>query len=146
MANAMNKNQPSEEPVSSFIDAIEIESRQSDCLKLIEIMREESGCEPIMWSNIVGFGQYHYQYESGREGDSMRIGFANRKTALTLYFMSGFEAYPDLMSKLGKFKTGKSCLYINTLEDIDTDVLRRLIKETLRDMATKYGPEPTHRS
>ncbi|MFQ3229217.1 DUF1801 domain-containing protein [Reinekea sp.] len=145
MAKTENKTKPTDQSVADYIDAIENKTRQSDCKKLIEIMCEESGCEPVMWGSIVGFGNYHYKYESGREGDFMRTGFANRKAALSVYIMAGFDAYPDLMTKLGKFKTGKSCLYINSLDDVDVDVLRRLIKESLQFMAQTYGPELTHR-
>jgi hypothetical protein len=143
MPKTQNKTQPTDSSITAHIDSIDNETRKSDCRKVIEIMSEESGCEPIMWGSIVGFGQYHYKYDSGREGDFMRLGFANRKTALTLYIMAGFDAYPDLMSKLGKFKTGKSCLYLKCLDDVDVDVLRRLIRESLRYMAEKYGPELT---
>jgi nucleoid DNA-binding protein len=143
MAQAKNKTQPTKASVEEHIAGIN-ENRKVDCQKIIEIMTEESGCEPVMWGAIVGFGTYHYKYESGREGEFMRTGFANRKTALTLYIMAGFDTYPDLMSKLGKFKTGKSCLYIKKLEDVDTDVLRRLIRESLDYMAVTYGKEPSH--
>ena len=145
MAKPENKTQPTDASVTVHIDSIDNETRKADCRKLIEIMREESGCKPVMWGSIVGFGNYHYKYASGREGDFMRTGFANRKTSLTLYIMAGFDAYSDLMSKLGKFKTGKSCLYVNSLEDIEVDVLRRLIKASLRYMSSTYGPELTHR-
>lgn len=141
MTKTQNKTQPTDDSVLAHIDSIDNETRQQDCRKIIELMREESGCEPVMWGSIVGFGSYHYKYDSGREGDFMRVGFANRKTALTLYIMSGFDAYPDLMSKLGQFKTGKSCLYVKTLADIDTDVLRRLVRESLDYMTRTYGPE-----
>ena len=141
MAKADNKTQPTEASVEDVINAIDDEQRRADCIRLIEIMRIESGCEPVMWGAIFGFGQYHYVYDSGREGDFMRVGFANRKTALTVYIMAGFDSYPDLMAKLGKFKTGKSCLYIKKLSDVDTDVLRRLIRESLDYMAVTYGEE-----
>ena len=82
-----------------------------------------------MWGpTIVGFGSYHYKYESGREGDWFKTGFSPRKTSLTLYIMPGFNRYDELMQKLGKHKTGQSCLYINKLEDVDMDVLRELVK------------------
>lgn len=141
MAQAKNKTQPTQDSVEAHINAINNPTRQTDCQMIIEIMREASGCEPVMWGQIVGFGNYHYKYESGREGDFMRTGFANRKNALTLYIMAGFDTYPDLMAKLGKYKTGKSCLYIKQLSDVDTDVLRRLVQESLDFMAVTYGPE-----
>ncbi len=141
MAKNENKTQPTNDSVDAFLASIENEARQEDCRELIEMMNEESGSSPVMWGNIVGFGNYHYKYASGREGDYLRTGFANRKNALTLYIMAGFDTYPDLMAKLGKFKTGKSCLYIKALADVDTDVLRRLVKESLDFMAQTYGPE-----
>ncbi len=143
MAKANNKTVPTTESVDQYVSAIEDTSRREDCQKLMELMAEESGCKAVMWGSIIGFGTYHYKYESGREGDFMRTGFANRKTALTLYIMAGFDAYPDLMAKLGKFKTGKSCLYVKKLSDIDTDVLRRLVRESLKYMTTTYGPQAT---
>lgn len=88
-----------------------------------------------MWgTSIVGFGSYHYKYDSGREGDMPVTGFAPRKQSLTLYIMPGFDAYEDLLSKLGKHKTGKSCLYINKLADVDMDVLRELVKQSVEAM------------
>jgi hypothetical protein len=141
VGQANNKTQPTDASVLEHIKAIDDSTRKADCEKVIEIMRDESGCEPVMWGSIVGFGNYHYKYESGREGDFMRVGFANRKNALTLYIMSGFTTYSDLMEQLGTFKTGKSCLYIKKLDDIDTDVLRRLVRESLDYMTVEYGPE-----
>ncbi len=138
---SQNKTVPRSSSVLDHISMIDNETRKSDCQTIIDIMSEHSGCEPVMWGSIVGFGNYHYKYDSGREGDSMRTGFANRKTALTLYIMAGFETYPDLMVKLGKFKTGKSCLYIKRLADVDLDVLTELIKESLDFMAATYGSE-----
>lgn len=141
MARAKNKTQPTTDSVDEHINAIEDSARREDCQKLIELMSEESHRAPIMWGSIVGFGQYHYRYESGREGDFMRVGFSNRKSAISIYIMSGFSAYSDLLGKLGKFKTGKSCLYVKTLADIDVDVLRRLVRESLVFMAKEYGEE-----
>lgn len=93
-----------------------------------------------MWgSSIVGFGSYHYRYESGREGDWMLTGFSPRKQALTLYMMGGFQRHDELMNKLGKYKTGKSCLYVKKLEDIDLDVLRQLVAESVDYMRQSYG-------
>ena len=92
-----------------------------------------------MWGgSIVGFGQYHYKYASGREGDMLLTGFSPRKTALTLYVMGGFESRPDLMKRLGKYKTGKSCLYVKRLSDIDMDVLEELIVADIDYMRATY--------
>ena len=93
-----------------------------------------------MWgSSIVGFGRYHYKYDSGREGDFMKVGFSPRKQNISLYIMTGFDRYEELMAKLGKFKTGKSCLYINKLADVDEDVLTELITISYDLMTEKYG-------
>nr|MCU0240050.1 DUF1801 domain-containing protein [Pyrinomonadaceae bacterium] len=95
---------------------------------------------PKMWgTSIVGFDQYHYKYESGREGDMCRIGFSPRKQNIVLYIVDGFEKYEDLMSKLGKHKTGKSCLYINKLSDIDERILNTLIELSVKHFNDKYG-------
>lgn len=103
-------------------------------------MREISGEEPKMWGPaIVGFGKYHYKYDSGHEGVFFRTGFSPRKANLTLYITAGFDRCETLMQKLGKYKTGKSCLYIKSLEDIDRKVLRELIQASLEYMEKKYG-------
>ena len=103
------------------------------------MMREATGKRAKMWgSSIVGFGEYHYKYASGREGDFMIVGFSPRKSSLTLYIMPGFSGYKDDLAKLGKYKTGKSCLYIKRLDDVDEKVLKRLIRKSVREMKKKY--------
>jgi len=117
--------------VLEFIMSIEHDKRREDSLKLLDIFDEVTGEEPKMWGDsIVGYGLYHYKYASGQEGDWMRTGFSPRKQALSLYLMNGFSNNEELLSKLGKYKTGKGCLYINKLEDIDLDVLKKLIKKS----------------
>lgn len=121
--------------VAAFIANVELEQKRQDCEKIIEIMSAITKSEPVMWgSSIVGFGHYHYVYESGREGDWMLCGFSPRKQNLVLYIMSGFSEYDELMSKLGKYKTGKSCLYLNKLSDVDLTVLKALIKRSVAHM------------
>jgi len=111
------------------LNSISDEKRRQDCFTLLAIMQEVTKAPPRMWGDsIVGFGSYHFKYESGREGDWFQVGFSPRKQNLTLYIMLGFERYPELMKKLGKYKTGKSCLYINKTEDIDLSILRELVK------------------
>jgi len=133
------KTQKNKASVESFLNAVEPEQRKQDAFAVLELMKKITGEEPAMWgSSIVGFGSYHYVYASGREGDWMRIGFSPRKTALTLYIMSGFAKYDELMDKLGKYKTGKSCLYIKKLEDVDIKVLTQLMKESLKYMKKTY--------
>ena len=103
------------------------------------MMKQITKENPIMWGpSIVGFGSYHYKYESGREGDMCITGFSPRKQSLTIYIMPGFDGYDKLMKKLGKYKTGKSCLYINKLEDVDLKVLKELISEDVKNMKKKY--------
>ncbi|MCB9348621.1 MAG: DUF1801 domain-containing protein [Lewinellaceae bacterium] len=134
------KTKPHEANVETFLNSVEHSQRREDSLAMLEIMKEVTGEEPRMWGDsIVGFGSYHYQYKSGREGDWMLTGFSPRKQSLTLYIMSGFSHYDELLQKLGKHKTGKSCLYINKLEDVDLDVLKEMIRESVKMMREKYS-------
>ena len=104
--------------------------------------REEKGEEPAMWGDsMVGFGRYHYVYETGNEGDWFLAGFAPRSRSLTLYLMAGFDEFDELLDRLGKHKTGKSCLYINTLADIDEAVLREMIRRSVSYIRETY-PTP----
>jgi len=122
--------------VEAFLGAVENEKRREDSLVMLEFMKRVTGEEPVMWGgSIVGFGSYHYKYASGREGDWPAAGFSPRKQALTLYIMSGFSRHDELMSKLGKFKTGKSCLYIKKLEDVDLGVLEELVRGSMELVA-----------
>ncbi|HVS14755.1 MAG TPA: DUF1801 domain-containing protein [Thermoanaerobaculia bacterium] len=126
--------------VEAFLDAIADPARQEDCRQVLELMREVAGEPPKMWgSSIVGFGSYHYRYESGREGDWFLCGFSPRKQSLTLYLMDGFSGYPELMAKLGKHKTGRSCLYVNRLDDLDREVLRRLVERSVAAMRARHA-------
>lgn len=134
-----NKTQQTDASVEAYIAAIDDNARRTDCEEIMDLMSAISGESPRMWgASIVGFGKYHYKYDSGREGDFMRTGFSNRKNAITLYIMQGFGSYDDLMAKLGKYKTGRSCLYVKKLDDIDRDVLRKLIKSSLDYMNKTY--------
>lgn len=115
--------------VKDFLDAVEQDKKRIDSYELLSIMERITGEKPVMWgTSIVGFGSYHYKYESGREGDMPKIGFSPRKQNLTMYIMPGFARYEDLLSKLGKYKTGKSCLYIKKMEDVDREVLEELFR------------------
>jgi hypothetical protein len=134
-----NKTQQNDASVTDFLNSVENEKRKTDALAVLKIMKELTKEEPKMWGpSLVGFGSYHYKYESGREGDFFLTGFSPRKQSLTLYIMNGFERYDELMSQLGKYKTGKSCLYINKLEDVDLKVLEKLIVESVEYMKNKY--------
>lgn len=127
------KTRKNDASVDAYVAAIEHEGRRADAREVIDLMREVTGEEPAMWGQgIVGFGSYHYVYDSGREGDWPLTGFAARKTALTLYIMSGFDGEPELMERLGKYKTGKSCLYVKRLDDVDREVLRELVARSVQ--------------
>jgi hypothetical protein len=129
------KTKVNEMSVEKFLEQIGDGKKRQDAERLVEMMREITGEKAKMWGeSIVGFGHYHYKYASGREGDWFVTGFSPRKQALTVYIMAGFEAYETLMKKLGKYKTGKSCLYIKSLEEVDEGVLRQLIEESVRHM------------
>ncbi len=137
---SQNKTQPGKSSVKKFIESIEHPIRQSDAFKLLEIMEAITKTKPVMWgTSIIGFGSYHYEYKSGRSGDWLRIGFSPRKASLSLYIMNGFSEYESLLGKLGKYKTGKSCLYINKLADVDLDVLKELIHHSF--YTAKLGAE-----
>ena len=137
---AGNKTKPTKVSVTAFIKSIEDEQMRRDARKVAAMMREATGSRARMWgANIVGFGEYHYKYESGREGDFMIAGFSPRKQALTLYVIPGFKHFESLMSKLGKYKTGKSCLYIRRLSDVNEQVLKRLIVGSVKYMRKHYS-------
>lgn len=126
--------------VSAFINAVENPKRKADAKTLKALFDKVTGWKAKMWGpSIVGYGQYHYKYESGREGDFMVTGFSPRKQSLSVYVMSGFLERDDLLAKLGKHKTGRSCLYINKLEDVDMKVLENLIRKDVTQMKKKYA-------
>ena len=130
------KTKPNTGDVNCFLDAVEDEKKRSDSFTITALMQRVSGYEPCMWGDsIIGFGSYHYKYTSGREGDWFLCGFSPRKQALTLYIMAGFEQYEDLLQKLGKYKTGKSCLYVKRLEDINLEVLSELVQLSVEHMS-----------
>lgn len=114
---------------------MENEKKRADSFAIVKLMQEVTGEEPSMWDySIVGFGSCTYKYASGRTGDWMMVGFSSRKQNLTLYIMPGFDQYDEILDKLGKYTTGKSCLYIKKLEDVDQDVLRELMKKSVEYM------------
>jgi hypothetical protein len=129
------KTKPNLADVEEFLAAVEDEKKRQDSFTILNLMKEVTGKEPQMWgSSIIGFGRYHYKYASGREGEWFLTGFAPRKQNLTLYIMSGFGRYEALLGGLGKFKTGKSCLYVKKIEDIDLPTLKKLVKESISHM------------
>ena len=128
------KTKPTSESVKDFLNKISDEARRADCFQVAKIMEDITGEKPKMWGpSIVGFGSYHYKYDSGREGDWLMTGFSPRKENLTLYLMMGFEKQGELMEKLGKHSHAKSCLYIKRLSDIHIPTLKKLIKISLKD-------------
>ena len=123
------KTRPNDADVEAFLNAVENDRRREDAFEVLALMKRVTGEEPIMWGgSIVGFGSYHYKYASGQEGDWPVAGFSPRKQALTLYVLSDFARQDELLAKLGKHKTGKSCLYINKLADVDLEVLEELVQ------------------
>ena len=130
------KTQKNDASVEDFLNGVSDKRKRADGFALLDLMRDITGDEPAMWgTSIVGFGSYRYKYASGREGEWFVTGFSPRKQNLTLYIMSGFDNYDSLLSGLGKYKTGKSCLYINKLDDVDQATLRVLIEQSVAHMA-----------
>ena len=145
MAQAELKTKPTDAKVSAFVASVENPIRRSDAEQLLDIYAGATGMEPAMWGpSIIGYGSYHYKYESGREGDMCRAGFSPRKGNIVLYLMGGYSnpdtqrKMDDLRAKLGKHKTGSSCLYINKLTDVDINVLREMVALDLAWMDEKY--------
>lgn len=134
------KTRATDASVDSFLKSLCDDARRQDCLRVLEIMKGVTGDEPKLWGpGMVGFGSYHYRYDSGREGDWFVTGFSPRKANLTLYIMAGFDRYQALLERLGKFKTGKSCLYLKTLADVDEAVLTELIAASVEHMRRTYA-------
>jgi hypothetical protein len=136
---AENKTKPTPVSAEAFIDAVPDPVRREDARALAALMARLSGEAPAMWgASIVGFGAYHYRYHSGRESDAPRIGFSPRAKELVLYLLDGFPAHADLLARLGKHRTGRSCLYIKRLADVDGAVLEQLIAASLAEMDERY--------
>jgi len=139
-----NKTQPTPEDVEAFLDAVEPERRREDAQTLNALFQRATGWSPVMWGpSMIGYGQYHYRYESGREGDFLATGFSPRKTSLSIYIMPGYGEYGAILDRLGKHKTGKSCLYVTKLADVDLDVLAELIQAGLDDLGRKWPVKPS---
>ena len=139
MAKSQNKTVETDASVEEFINAVDNEQKRQDSWELLVLMEKVTGSPAKMWgSSLVGFGQYHYKYESGREGDFFITGFSPRKTALTVYIMPGFDGYEEQLSKLGPYKTGKSCLYLKKLDAIDRKVLEDIVTDSVAVMRKRY--------
>jgi len=130
--------------VADFIAAVEHKTRHADALTLDALFRDITGWTPKMWGpTIIGYGEYHYKYETGHEGDCLATGFSPRKANLVLYIMPGYQNYGEMLDRLGKHKLGKACLYINKLADIDLAVLREIITAGLTDLEKLYPVKPS---
>ena len=122
--------------VEKFLNGVADEQRRQDCFRVLQLMKAATQTEPAMWgTSIVGFGRHRYKYEAGTKGEWFLVGFSPRKSDLTLYIMSGLERYGELLAKLGKHKTGKACLYIKKLDDVDLSTLKKMIERSLADIA-----------
>lgn len=132
------KTRPTGHDVDAFLDAIADPARRDDCRALVDLHRQITSEEPVLWGSIVGFGTYHYHYASGREGDWPVAGFASRKRDLTVYVMAGLDRYPAQLAKLGPHKTGVSCLYVKRLADLDRTVLEEILRDSVDFMRQHY--------
>ena len=136
---AQLKTKQTDASVEKYLDTIEDPRRRADCAAISALMKKVMKCEPKMWGpSIVGFGRYHYRYETGHEGDACLVGFSCRKPEIVVYIAEGFESREELLRQIGKHRTGKVCLYIKRLSDIDTGVLEKLVKASVAEMRKKY--------
>ena len=137
---AENRTIPTDKSVQAFLDSVEDDQKREDSWALVRLIQEVTGLPPQMWgAAIIGFGKVHYKYASGREGDMMRIGFSPRKQNLALYSLSGSADYETLLSKLGKYKMGKGCLYLSRLKDVDMGTLKEMIQRAV-EHSRKVNP------
>ena len=136
---ASNKTTETSASVADFINAVEDGGKRKDCIEIMQIMQRQTGLLPKMWGPaIVGFGSYHYQYESGREGDAPLVAFSPRKAAISLYLASEFPQKEKLLSQFGKYSIGKSCISVKKLSDINQEVFKEMITQSLKALKTKY--------
>lgn len=140
MAKTQNKTTETNNSVTAFINLVDDEQKRKDSLAIIKLLKKISGKEPKMWDpGIIGFGSYHYKYESGHEGDAPLLGFSPRKAAISLYIYSATEKNKSLLEKLGKFKMGKSCIYIKKLSDISEEVFNQIAANSIEHMRKKHA-------
>ena len=141
---SQNKTQPTDADVAGFLAGVTPASKAADALVLDQLFRKVTGFQPRMWGpTMIGYGQYHYTYASGREGDFLATGFSPRKAAHSIYIMPGYTDFGDILARIGKHKTGKSCLYVNKLADIDLEVLTELITAGLEDLGRRWPVLPS---
>ena len=139
MATA-NKTQPTTADVGAYLDAITDPERRRDCEALVALMSRVTGAPATMWgTGIVGFGQYHYRYDSGREGDMCATGFASRRGDISIYLVADGTDQPALLQQLGRHKRGKACLYVRRLSEVDTGVLEQLVRQSVGEVRRRYG-------
>ncbi len=139
MARYQAKTTETEISVADFIKTIPDALRQKDAFVLVDIMEKQSGFPAKMWGPaIIGFGSYHYVYESGHEGDAPHVGFSPRKTEFALYLSAAFDKREELLAQFGKYKSAKACVYIKKIEDINVDVLKKMVTASLKYYKTKY--------
>jgi hypothetical protein len=137
---AESKTKATNASVEQYLAAIEDEARRADCRALVKLMRRATGEAPKMWgTSIVGFGSYHYKYESGREGDSCATGFSSRKGNIAVYLMASAPNRAKLLARLGTYKTAKACLYVRRMSDVDPEVLEKLVADSVADVRRRYG-------
>jgi hypothetical protein len=137
---ADNKTQPNKLSVAAYIDGLTDQTRKADAKALVKLMQGTTGKKPTMWGpSIVGFGSYHYKYDSGREGDMPVVGFSPRKAASVLYGVTGFGGSEALLAKLGKHTTGKGCLYIKKLADVDQKVLEEMVAKSVAATRARHA-------
>ena len=136
---AKNKTTETQNSVADYLTAIKDEKKRKDCSAIIDLITEHTGLKPKMWgTGIVGFGSYHYKYDSGHEGDAPLAGMASRTNAIVLYLSANFEKRNELLASLGKHKTDKGCVYINKLDDIDTGILTKMVKNHIKHIKKLY--------
>jgi hypothetical protein len=134
-----NKTLETADSVVAFIGTVADDTKRSDCLRIVDLMKSQTGCEPKMWGpGIIGFGSCHYKYESGREGDMPLVAFAPRSAEIVFYLSANFESRAELLLKLGKHKTGKGCIYIKRLEDINIEILKELVSASFKHHQSLY--------
>lgn len=140
MAENKNKTKPTERSVTEFLKSLTDKTRREDAKALLQMMQKAAGVKPKMWGpSIIGFGSYHYKYESGREGDMPLIGFSPRKAATVLYNMTGFSGCEELRARLGNHTAGKGCVYIKKLADVDQKVLQELVARSVAAMRARHA-------
>lgn len=144
MSRSPNKTVPTSQRTADFLAVVQPARKAEEAQVLDRLFRGVTGFAPVMWgASIIGYGRYHYRYETGREGDFLATGFSPRKAAHSIYIMPGYAEFGVILARLGKHKLGKSCLYVNKLADIDLEVLAELVRAGLDDLAQKWPVEPT---